>query len=234
MRLSRFYSDQPDIFAPVEFVEGLNVVLAEIRLPENRQRDTHNLGKTTLGRLLDFGFLAGRDSKFFLFRYPDLFDRFVFFLELELEDGTFLTIRRSVAEASRIAFKKALVGGQDFSGQPEGNWDHWDVPFDRAKELLDSLLDWRALKPWPYRKGLGYFLRSQDDFRDVFQLRRFANVHADWKPFLAHLLGSMGIWFRVITRRRTSSPKRSEPSIRSRLNSAAPSWTSARSRGCCC
>lgn len=192
MRLSRFYSDQPDIFAPVEFVEGLNVVLAEIRLPENRQRDTHNLGKTTLGRLLDFGFLAGRDSKFFLFRYPDLFDRFVFFLELELEDGTFLTIRRSVAEASRIAFKKALVGGQDFSGQPEGNWDHWDVPFDRAKELLDSLLDWRALKPWPYRKGLGYFLRSQDDFRDVFQLRRFANVHADWKPFLAHLLGFDG------------------------------------------
>lgn len=34
-----------------------------------------------------------------------------------------------------------------------------------------------------------YLLRSQDDYRDVFQLRKFANSHADWKPFLAHILG---------------------------------------------
>lgn len=191
MRLSRFYSDQADVFSPIDFVAGLNVVLAEIRLPENQQRDTHNLGKSTLGRLLDFGFLAGKDPKFFLFRYPQ-FNVFTFFLEVELEDGTFLTIRRGVADATRIAFKKAVVGQQDFSTLAERNWDHWDVPFDRAKDLLDSLLDWRALKPWGYRKGLGYFLRSQDDFRDVFQLRRFANAHADWKPFLAHLLGFDG------------------------------------------
>ena len=63
------------------------------------------------------------------------------------------------------------------------------MPFDRAKELLDGLLDWRMLKPWSYRKGLGYLLRSQDDFRDVFHLRKFASTHADWKPFLAHILG---------------------------------------------
>ena len=191
MRLSRFYSDQPEIFSPIDFVAGLNVVLAEIRLPENQQRDTHNLGKSTLGRLLDFGFLAGKNPKFFLFRYPQ-FSAFVFFIEVELEDGSYLTVRRSVADATRIAFKKAVVGQQDFSALGERNWDHWDVPFDRAKDLLDSLLDWRALKPWGYRKGLGYFLRSQDDFRDVFQLKRFANAHADWKPFLAHLLGFDG------------------------------------------
>ena len=58
MKLSRLYSSKPDLFEPVEFVQGLNVVMAEIRLPENRNKDTHNLGKTTLGRLLDFGFLA--------------------------------------------------------------------------------------------------------------------------------------------------------------------------------
>lgn len=191
MRVSRFYSDQPDVFSPIDFVAGLNVVLAEIRLPENQQRDTHNLGKSTLGRLLDFGFLAGKDPKFFLFRYPQ-FNEFIFYLEVELEDGTYLTIRRSVADATRIAFKKAVVGQQDFSTLAERHWDHWDVPFERAKDLLDSLLDWRALKPWAYRKGLGYFLRSQDDFRDVFQLKRFANAHADWKPFLAHLLGFDG------------------------------------------
>jgi uncharacterized protein YydD (DUF2326 family) len=189
MKLSKLYSDRPNQFAPIDFVGGLNVVLAEIRLPENRRKDTHNLGKTTLGRMLDFGFLAGRDAKFFLFKHAELFSDFIFFLEIELADGTYVTIRRSVAEASKPAFKKHAARHQDFSTLPSHEWDHFDVPFERAKELLDSLLDWRALKPWAYRKGLGYFLRSQDDFRDVFHLRKFANLHADWKPFLAHILG---------------------------------------------
>lgn len=51
MKPSKLYSNDPVAFAPVEFQSELNVVLAEIRLPENRDRDTHNLGKTTLGRL---------------------------------------------------------------------------------------------------------------------------------------------------------------------------------------
>ena len=189
MKPSKLYTDQADRFTAVEFTPEMNVVLAEIRLPENQARDTHNLGKTTLGRLLDFGFLSGRDPKFFLFRHEDRFAKFVFFLEIELLDGTFVTVRRGVADQSRIAFKKHIARHQDFSTLAEREWDHFDVPFDRAKELLDSYLDWRALKPWHYRKGLGYFLRSQEDFGDVFHLRRFANSHADWKPFLAHILG---------------------------------------------
>lgn len=189
MKPSKLYSNRPDAFTAVEFGPDLNVVLAEIRLPENRDRDTHNLGKTTLGRLLDFGFLAGRDAKFFLFKHLDRFEDFVFFLEIELLDGSYVTVRRSVSEATKIAFKKHIARHQDFSTLSDLDWDHVDVPFDRAKELLDSLLDWRAVKPWHYRKGLGYFLRSQEDFRDVFQLRKFANAHADWKPFLAHILG---------------------------------------------
>ena len=100
MKLSKLYSNMPDKFAPVDLVSGLNVVLAEIRLPENRRKDTHNLGKTTLGRMLDFGLLAGRDPKFFLFKHMDLFSDFVFFLEIEISDGTYVTVRRSVAEAS--------------------------------------------------------------------------------------------------------------------------------------
>lgn len=189
MKLSRLYSNRPDVFTPIEFASGLNVVLAEIRLPENRKKDTHNLGKTTLGRMLDFGFLVRRDANFFLFKHGDLFGDFVFFLEIELADGSYVSVRRSVAKASRVAFKKHTGRAQDFSTLPVQDWDHADMPFRRAKELLDSLLDWRALKPWAYRKGLGYLLRSQDDFRDVFHLRRFANSHADWKPFLAHTLG---------------------------------------------
>ena len=189
MKLSRLYTNKPDLFEPVDFVQGLNVVIAEIRLPENRDKDTHNLGKTTLGRLLDFGFLAGRDPKFFLFKHLDLFKDFIFFLEIELQDASFVTIRRGVEEATKISFKKHQAGQQDLSELRLPEWDHQDVPFDRARELLDGLFDWRALKPWSFRKGLGYLLRSQDDFREVFQLRKFANAHADWKPFLAHVLG---------------------------------------------
>ena len=189
MKLSRLYSNKPGLFEPVDFIQGLNVVMAEIRLPENRDKDTHNLGKTTLGRLLDFSFLAKRDAKFFLFKHLDLFKDFIFFLEIELQDASFVTIRRGVEEATKISFKRHEAGHQDLSALPMAEWDHQDVPFDRARDLLDGLLDWRALKPWSFRKGLGYLLRSQDDFRDVFQLRKFASAHADWKPFLAHVLG---------------------------------------------
>lgn len=82
MKLSRFYSNKPGVFDPVDFASGLNVVMAEIRLPENRNKDTHNLGKTTLGRLLDFGFLSGKNQDSFIFKHFDLFKDFVFFLEI--------------------------------------------------------------------------------------------------------------------------------------------------------
>mgnify|MGYP000972666524 CR=1 FL=1 len=192
MMLSKLYSNSPRIFQPIQFQEGLNVVLAEIRLPENRNKDTHNLGKTTTGRLLDFCFLSTRDANFFLFKHSDLFDPFVFFLEIRLGDSTFLTIRRSVAEATKISFKRHPGQNQDFSSLRNSEWDHFDMPFDRARDLLDGLLDWRALKPWKYRKVLGYLIRSQDDFREVFHLRKFTSKHVDWKPFLAHMLGFSG------------------------------------------
>src|ERR1019366_8443197 len=189
MKLSKLYCNKPDIFGPIDFVSGLNTVIAEIRLPENKAKDTHNLGKTTLGKLLDFCFLLGKDQKFFIFKHFDRFKDFVFYLEIELADASFLTVRRGVEEATKISFKKHEASHQDFSALPDSNWDHFELPFDRAKDMLDSLLDWRSLKPWSYRKIIGYLLRSQDDYGDVFQLNKFASAHADWKPFLAHILG---------------------------------------------
>lgn len=189
MKLSKLYANDAASFQPITFASGLNVVMAEIRLPENKRRDTHNLGKTTLGRLVDFLLLSGKDSKFFLFKHLDLFSQFVFFLEIQLGDESYVTIRRSVADATKLGFKRHESAHQDFSHLPSPSWDHWDVPFDRARDLLDGLLDLRALKPWSYRKALGYLLRTQDDFREVFQLKKFASKHSDWKPFLAHILG---------------------------------------------
>ncbi|WP_227815774.1 DUF2326 domain-containing protein [Nitrogeniibacter aestuarii] len=189
MKLSKLYCNKPDLFGPIDFRPGLNVVLAEIRLPENRDKDTHNLGKTTLGRMIDFCFLAGRDPKSFLFKHEELFRHFVFFLEIELAGSSHVTVRRGVDEASKISFKKHEASHQDFTELPDEDWDHVNLPFDRAREMLDGLLDWRAVSPWDFRKGLGYQLRSQDDFQEVFQLRRFLGAHADWKPYVAHILG---------------------------------------------
>jgi uncharacterized protein YydD (DUF2326 family) len=189
MKLSKLYTNKPDLFSPIRFLPGLNVVLAEIRLPENKEKDTHNLGKTTLGKIIDFCLLLQRDKSFFLFKHIDRFRDFVFFLEIELLNGSFITIRRSVEDASKIDFKRHENEQQDFCDLPEISWDHLSVPFKKARELLDSFLNLSDLKPWKYRKIVGYLLRAQEDFQDVFQLKKFKGKHADWKPFLAHLLG---------------------------------------------
>src|SRR5690606_33194349 len=113
-------------------------------------------------------------AEFFLFKHGARFTQFIFYLEVELHDATYVTLRRSVSEASKISFKKHRDRNEDFSTLPEAEWDHWEVPFERAKEIADGLFDLRALKPWTFRKGLGYQLRNQEDYGQVFQLSRFA------------------------------------------------------------
>ncbi|HHW4668460.1 MAG TPA: hypothetical protein ACQGQJ_02320 [Xylella fastidiosa subsp. multiplex] len=71
-------------------------------------------------------------------------------------------------------------------------WDYSDVTFDEARQLLHGMLGWRMLNKWSYRKVLGYLLRSQENFSKVFELSHSVVKHADWKPFLAHLLGFDG------------------------------------------
>ena len=189
MKLSKLYSNKPDLFEPLDFATGLNVVLAEIRVPENRKKDTHNLGKTTLGRLLDFCFLKSKNKDFFLFKHSALFKEFVFFIEIELADASYVTVRRSVDEATKISFKKHAVRSQDFTAAQNSDWDHLEIAFEKARAMLDGLLDWRALNPWTFRYGLGYLLRSQEDYGDVFRLAKHEGQHSTWKPFLAQVLG---------------------------------------------
>ncbi|NKI19126.1 DUF2326 domain-containing protein [Spongiibacter sp. KMU-166] len=189
MKLSRLYTNKPEKFTPIEFNDGLNVIYGEIRLPENRAKDTHNLGKSTLGRVLDFSLLAKRNPKSFLFKHFDKFKEFTFYLEIKLEKSQYLTIKRSVKNSSKVSFLKHSEKWQNYSDLDDPNWDHLNVTFDKAKKLLDGILDLEGIKPWTFRNGINYFLRSQDDYGDVFRLRKFAGKDAQWKPYLAHSLG---------------------------------------------
>lgn len=190
MKLSHLYSDQPALFPPIRFRDGLNVVLAHIRHPKDNSKLGHNLGKTLLIDIIDFGLLKGVTKDHLFKRRADLFAGFVFFLEIQLPAGGYLTIRRSAAETTKIAFKRHKDAHQDFTALPEPEWDHWRETFDNAVVLLDSLLSITPIKPWSYRKGLGYFLRGQGDYGNVFQLAKFGpGRHKDWKPYLAKVLG---------------------------------------------
>lgn len=192
MKLSRLYSNRPTVFPAVRFNNGLNVVLAEIRDPENQNKDTHNLGKTTLAHIIDFCLLKERRKSTFLFKREDIFREFVFFLEVHLGDGRFVTIRRSVAEATRISLlytEEPCVDANDFAVE---DWDHWRLPFEKAKKVVEGQLGFAVATRWPFRKPLGYALRLQKDYQDVFQLEKFKGKHKYWKPFLAELVGLNG------------------------------------------
>jgi len=192
MKLSKLYSNNPMVFTPILFNDGFNVVLGDITDAQNTKRDTHNLGKTTLVKLLDFMLLVKRDNGQFLFKNIRVFHEFVFFLEIELNDGSFLTIRRSVATNTKISFKSHNEKYQDLRQFTDEFWDHHDVVLERAKILLEGKLRFDVLGNYHYRKITGYLVRTQGDFRSVFKLNKHRGKDIDWKPYMADLLGFDG------------------------------------------
>lgn len=189
MKLSHLYSNNSDVFGPIAFQPGVNVVLGEIRLPENRNLSVHNLGKTTLAHVIDFCLGMGRSNDFFLFKHEERFKDFIFFLEVETLAGSYVTIRRAVESASKLSIIKHNERHENFSESGSGIWDHEYVAFERGKQIIDGLLGLTAIKPWTYREPLGYSLRTQSDFTDVFRLSKSRGKDRDWKPYVAHMLG---------------------------------------------
>lgn len=191
MKLSKIYSNYPRKFRVVNFRDGLNVVLGQVKDPKAKKKDTHNLGKTLFAQVIDFCLLKGKDPNFFLFKHSQ-FEDFVFFLEVLTPSGDYVTIRRSVKEGSKGSFKRHAAVDQDFAGLPEQGWDHWNLAFETAKKVLDGILDLDVVSPWSFRQAVSYSLRSQRDYDEPFKLAKFAGSHSEWKPFLAHILGFNG------------------------------------------
>lgn len=193
MKLSKIYSNNK-MFKGVKFNNGLNFVVGKI---ENiyGENDTHNLGKTKLADLIDFMLLMDgnrelREGKsIFLTEYFGSFRNHIFFLEVLLNNGDYLTIKRGVETNTNISFKLHNEENQNFIN--EKNWDYENVSLNakktkNAKDVLCEILDFNILKNNSIRTYLGYFLRTQYDYANTFKLK---NRNDNWKPMLLDLLG---------------------------------------------
>lgn len=191
MKIRRIYCNNESRFHNMVFTDGFNVIQAEITDRLETKKDTHNLGKTLLIDLIDFLMLKQvlNKKKFFLTKGG--FEGLIFFAEIKLNCGSYLVIRRSVDAPSKISFKRSKTAMHDFDTNLA--WDEKDLALDTAQEYLNSQLQFDIVTKWSYRKSVTYFLRTQNDFRDIFRLDKFSKgADRDWKPFMFDLLGFDG------------------------------------------
>jgi uncharacterized protein YydD (DUF2326 family) len=190
MKLSKIYSNKDKIFKPIYFNEGFNVIYGKVKRPKETDKDSHNLGKTLLIHLIDFLLLKELKNGHFLYDHEEIFRGFEFYLEILLNSDKYLTIKRCIDNNTKICFKTHDAKFQDFKILGETQWDYSRMSIRKAVDRLNSYLDLNSIAPWPYRKGVSYFLRTQSDYQDVFQISKFSiGEHSEWKPYLAKLLG---------------------------------------------
>lgn len=188
MKLSKLYSSDAK-FKMVKFNPEFNVVLGEVTNESNLSQDAHNLGKSTLIALIDFMLLKELKKGHFLKK--SIFSDYVFYLEILLNSGKYVTIKRAVAKNTKISI---LLHEESLDARECINWDYEDMPLtgtdeNNPKIVLNRLLNFDILPNQEYRKTTGYFLRTQDDYKDIFKLQKHQGKDVDWKPILFELLG---------------------------------------------
>ena len=123
MKLSKLYTNQPKHFKPIWFNDGLNVVLGKITKPENQDRDSHNLGKSLLIDVIDYCLLKTVNQSHFTKLLPESLEDMEFYLEISLDQESFLTIKRNIKQNTKIRFKEFSKGDQDFTNIGDNEWD---------------------------------------------------------------------------------------------------------------
>lgn len=194
MKLSKIYSNNPK-FKTIKFKSGLNIIYGDV---ENEKSEggivrEHNLGKSSLVYLIDFLLLKKVVKSSIFKKHLKKFSDWIFFLEIELNSGEFLTIKRPVNPNTKISFKRHLARNQNLI--EEIDWDHKDLSLNSKEEetnpkiiLETEYLKFNVAPEFNYRKFLPYLLRTQKDYNQVFELSYF-RYHKDWKPLLFALLG---------------------------------------------
>lgn len=181
MKLVKIYANKN--FKNIEFNPKFNVVLATINDKLNK-KDTHNLGKTSLIHVINFILLGSFNKKIF---DNNIFQGVSFYGELQLNNGQYLTIRREIDTNTKISFKISDNKSHSFNLPTE--WDEENLPFEKSRKKLNEYLGFDVVVNYDYRKSITYFLRTQQDFLDVYKLDKFKGKHIDWKPFVFELLG---------------------------------------------
>jgi len=195
MKLSKLYCNQPG-FKNIQFnLNGINVVYADVKTEIKEKKNSHCRGKTKLAQLIDFLLLKEIGKDHFLIEHgKDHFSNYIFYLEILLNNGKFLTIKRDVKNKTKISFSTNEISVNDF--RPPTNWEITDLTIKKAqKELSDFFaFDFFAFKSYNYRKALNYSLRTPpEDYSDVYQLSKFGKgKDIFWKPFMFDLLGFDG------------------------------------------
>lgn len=202
MQLSKLYCNHKD-FKNITFnLNGLNVIYADVRSALEEKKNSHDLGKTKLVELIDFLLLKKITTKHFFLKIKEngksVFADHVFYLELYLNSGKFLTVKRNIESNTKISFAINNQTTKDY--HPPLNWKYENISIDKARDILSDFLsfDFFHNKDYNYRKSISYSLRTQDDFKDVYELNKFVrgnDVH--WKPFMFDLLGFNGELLRL-------------------------------------
>jgi len=197
MKLNKLYTNK-DNFKSIKFNNGLNVVYADVKTKIDTNKNAHNLGKTLLSELIDILLLKGLTPKnHFLFTTKDengktVFTSYIFYLELSLNNGKFLTIKRDVLNHSKISFSLNEQETEDFF--PPKEWNDENIPIEKAKLFLAEYLNLNFFKnkEYDYRKSINYSLRRQGDYADIYRLTKFRGKDIHWKPFMFDFLGFDG------------------------------------------
>lgn len=196
MKITKLYANKKQ-FKPITFNDGFNVIYGDVVAKPTRiegKPHEHNIGKTSLVRLIDFMLLKQTTKKDFFVKYEKNLIDWIFFMEIKLNNGKYLTVKRGVAQNTKISFKEHFSSNKDFTS--EKDWDYSDLSLHSQTDevnprvILNNYLSFDILPKRKYRSTLGYFLRDQDSYRDVFEIEKFkASVHSNWKPVLFELLG---------------------------------------------
>jgi uncharacterized protein YydD (DUF2326 family) len=189
VKFSSIYSNKAEIFPKILFNKGFNVIFAQVKDPSLKDKDSHNLGKSFFIQILDFALLGDLDKTHAFKEHPDIFNDFIFYLEIETVNGFYVTVKRPV-RTGKINIHVSKEEYLDLQETPKESWTYTELSLQKARTQLNEILDLESIIPFEYRKGLGYFMRRQSDYDEVFRISKFqSGADKYWKPFVALLLG---------------------------------------------
>ncbi len=195
MKISKIYANKSE-FKPIIFNDGFNVIFGDVENEINQNTgkvQEHNIGKTSLIHLIDFLLLKQVSKKNLFGKYSNKFYDWIFFIEIKLNDGKFVTIRRGISPNTKISFKEHYSANLDF--KTEDNWDYENLLLNAKDKMKNpkhifqnEYLKYDVIPEIEFRSLLPYLLRTQNDYGEVFLLSE-SYSHKTRKPLLFKLLG---------------------------------------------